>query len=54
MTEQMNEEQMQRSLMLGAKACLAKPLDHQQLFKAMGLCLEIPEKGALPQMESYQ
>ena len=43
MVDYLNAERVQRSLMLGAEACLAKPLDHQLLFKAMGLCMEMPE-----------
>ena len=45
MVDYLNAEQVQRSLMLGAEACLAKPLDHQRLFKAMGLCMETSEAG---------
>ncbi|MCF6338170.1 MAG: response regulator [Gammaproteobacteria bacterium] len=41
MVDYLNAEQTQRSLMLGAEACLAKPLDHQKLFKAMGLSMDI-------------
>jgi two-component system, chemotaxis family, response regulator PixH len=54
MIDYLNAEQVQRSLMLGAEACLAKPLDHEQLFKAMGLCMEIPEEGAFEQPRAYQ
>ncbi len=41
MVNYLNAEQVQRSLMLGAEACLAKPLDHQKLFKAMGLSMDM-------------
>jgi CheY-like chemotaxis protein len=54
MIDYLNAEQVQRSLMLGAEACLAKPLDHEKLFKAMGLCMEIPEEGASLQPVVYQ
>lgn len=52
--DQLNEEHVQRSLMLGAEACIAKPLDHLQLFKAMGLHLDIPEVNTLGQAETFQ
>jgi CheY-like chemotaxis protein len=54
MTEQLDEEHIQRSLMLGAEACLAKPIDHQKLFKAMGLCMEIPAEGEFTLAEVHQ
>jgi len=54
MVDCLNAERVQRSLMLGAEACLAKPLDHQKLFKAMGLCMEMPEAGIAARMEIYQ
>jgi len=54
MADQLNEEHVQRSLMLGAEACLAKPLEHPELFKAMGLSLEIPVVDTLGQAETYQ
>jgi len=54
MVDYLNAEQVQRSLMLGAEACLAKPIDHQKLFKAMGLCMEIPEESIAPRMEVHQ
>jgi len=46
MVDYLNVEQAQRSLMLGAEACLAKPLDHQKLFKAMGLSMAVSKEGA--------
>lgn len=46
MTEQLNDEHIQRSLMLGAEACIAKPIDHQKLFTAMGLRMEMTDQGA--------
>jgi CheY-like chemotaxis protein len=54
MTDQLDEEHIQRSLMLGAETCLAKPIDHQKLFKAMGLCMEIPEEGAFASAGIFQ
>jgi CheY-like chemotaxis protein len=54
MIDYLNAEQVQRSLMLGAEACLAKPLDHEKLFKAMGLCMEIPEEGNFARPAAYQ
>lgn len=54
MTDQLNDEHVQRSLMLGAEACLAKPLDHQKLFSAMGLSLEIPDERAAGRAGTYQ
>lgn len=54
MTDQLDEEHVQRSLMLGAEACLAKPIDHEKLFKAMGLCMEIPEEETFAAAEMFQ
>lgn len=54
MVDHLNADQVQRSLMLGAEACLAKPLEHEKLFKAMGLCMEIPLVNAAGQAETYQ
>jgi len=54
MVNYLNAEHIQRSLMLGAEACLAKPIDHQKLFRAMGLCMEIPEKDIVSRMEICQ
>lgn len=54
MSEQLNDEHVHRSLMLGAEACLAKPLNHQQLFKAMGLSLEIPTVDSRAWAGTYQ
>ncbi len=41
MVDHLSSEQVQRSLMLGAEACFAKPLDYQRLFTAMGLSVNI-------------
>ena len=54
LSDKLDDEQVQRSLMLGAEACLAKPIDHQKLFEAMGLCIEMPGEGIAVQMENYQ
>ena len=54
MTDQIDEEQVQRSFMLGAEACIAKPIDHDKLFKAMGLSMEMPEEQAFAAVEMYQ
>lgn len=54
MTSQVDAELTQRSLMLGAEACLAKPIDHQKLFDLMGLCMDMSGKGAAGQLETYQ
>lgn len=54
MSSQADAELTQRSLMLGAEACLAKPIDHQKLFEAMGLCMEMPGGSVAGQVETYQ
>ncbi len=54
MSSDCSDEDMHRSLMLGAESCIAKPLDNQQLFKAMGLNLEIPETHTFGQVEICQ
>ncbi|MBL1276908.1 MAG: response regulator [Ectothiorhodospiraceae bacterium] len=54
MSHHQNEELVQRSFMLGAEACLAKPVEHQKLFDAMGLQMHIPEKGEVLRPEIYQ
>ncbi|MDT8385531.1 MAG: response regulator [Gammaproteobacteria bacterium] len=46
-------EQVQRSLMLGAAGCLSKPINHQKLFEAMGLCVELPSRHADARVEDY-
>jgi len=54
MSEQQDAELVQRSLMLGAEACIAKPIDHQKLFEAMGLRMETHPEGDAAQPEAYQ
>jgi len=54
MSSQADSELIQRSLMLGAEACLAKPIDHQKLFEVMGLCMDMPRGNFVRQMETYQ
>ena len=54
MSHQRDDEQIQRSLMLGAEACLAKPIDHQKLFEVLGLCMEMPGETEAARAENYQ
>ena len=54
MSHQAGAELVQRSLMLGAEACISKPIDHQKLFEVMGLCMEMPSESTLGQVETYQ
>lgn len=53
MSDHQDAELVQRSLMLGATSCLSKPIDHQKLFEAMGLCIEMPGEGAGVRVEDY-
>jgi CheY-like chemotaxis protein len=54
MSNHRDDEQVHRSLMLGAEACLAKPIDHQKLFEVLGLCMEMPGEAAAARAENYQ
>ncbi len=55
MSQQADAELIQRSMMLGAENCLAKPIDPQKLFEMLGLCMEeIPGAGIFDQAETYQ
>lgn len=54
MSDQHDDEKIQRSLMLGASSCLSKPIDHQKLFEAMGLCIEMPGENTALGMDVYQ
>lgn len=49
MSHQADTELIQRSLMLGAETCLSKPVDHQQLFEAMGLCMDMANESMVDQ-----
>ena len=54
MSNQVDGDLIQRSLMLGAEACLAKPVDHQKLFEVLGLCMDMPREPVAGQIETYQ
>mgnify|MGYP000128506768 CR=1 FL=1 len=54
MSDHQDSEQVQRSLMLGVSSSLAKTIDHQQLFAAMDLCVQMPGGSAGIRVEDFQ
>jgi CheY-like chemotaxis protein len=54
MSNQRNDEHVHRSLMLGAEACIAKPINHQKLFAAMGLRMQTQEEGMAAAVGCHQ
>lgn len=49
-----DSEHKQRMHMMGVEACLSKPLNHQKLFQAVGVCLNQPLKTSGLQLKGFQ